>query len=81
MYFRNYGQANRLLHKYLKNFVSQYPSTSNMVKALKQISNYYSGTFIILSYHAPLSYFLITDSRTEFEKVTLSDTQNVITLC
>ena len=39
MDFRNYGKANRLLHKYLKNAVSQYPSTSNAIKALKHISN------------------------------------------
>ena len=48
MYFRNYGQANRLLHKYLKSAVSQYPSTSNMVKALNHISNSHGGTFIML---------------------------------
>ena len=48
MYFRSYGLAKRSLDKYLKSAVSQYPSTSNMVKALKHISNHHGGTFIIL---------------------------------
>ena len=51
MYFRKYGFANRFLHKYIKSAVSQYPSTSNIVKALKHISNYHGGTFIILIDH------------------------------
>ena len=37
MYFGNYGLAKRPLDKYLKSAVSQYPSTSNMVKVLKHI--------------------------------------------
>ena len=37
MYFRNDGLAKRLLGKYLKSAVSQYPLRSNMVKALKDI--------------------------------------------
>ena len=48
MYFRNYGLPKTRLDKYQKSAVSQYPSTSNMVKALKHISNYHSSTFIIL---------------------------------
>ena len=51
MYFRRYGVAKRPLDKYLKSAVSQYPSKSNMVKALKHISNHHSGTFIILVDH------------------------------
>ena len=51
MYFRNYGLAKRRLDKYLKSAVSQYPSTSNMVKALKHLSNYHGGTFIIFIDH------------------------------
>ena len=35
MYFGNYGVAKKDLDKYLKSAVSQYPSTSNMVKPLK----------------------------------------------
>ena len=49
MYFRSYGK--RHLDKYLKSAVSQYPSASNMVKALKHISNHHGGTFIILIDH------------------------------
>ena len=37
MYFQNYELAKRLLGKYLKSVVSQYPLTNNMVKALKDI--------------------------------------------
>ena len=48
MYFRNYGLAGRPLDKYLKNAVSKYPSTSNMVKMPKHISNHQGGTFIRL---------------------------------
>ena len=48
MYLENYGLAKRLLYKYLKSAVSQYPSTSNMIKARKQIPNFHGGTFIIL---------------------------------
>ena len=51
MQFRNYGLTNRVLDKYLKSAVSQYPSTSNMVKAPKNSSNYHGGTFIILIDH------------------------------
>ena len=48
MYFRNYGVAKKVLDKYLKSVVWQYPSTSNMVKALKYISNHHGVIFIIL---------------------------------
>ena len=48
MYFRNYRFAKWCLDKYLKGAVSKYPSTSNMVKALKHISNHHGGTFIII---------------------------------
>ena len=51
MYFRSYGLANRPLNKHLKSAVSQYPSTNNMVKALKHISNHHEGTFVILIDH------------------------------
>ena len=37
MYFGNSGLAKRRLDKYLKSAVSQYASTSNMVKAPKHI--------------------------------------------
>ena len=48
MYFRNYGLTKKGLDKYLKSAVSQYPSTSNMVKAPKHLSNYHGGIFIII---------------------------------
>ena len=51
MYIRNYGLAKRRLDKYLKSEVSKYPSTSNMLNALKHISNHHGGFFIILIDH------------------------------
>ena len=48
MYFRSYTLGKMRLDKYLKSVVSQYPWTSNMVKALKHISNHHGSTFIIL---------------------------------
>ena len=72
MYFRNYELAKTRLDKYLKSAVSQYPSTTNMVNALKHCSNYRG---------APLSYLLITANDIELEKVTLSDIKNVMTVC
>ena len=51
MTFRNYGLAKKGLDKYLKRPVTQYPSTSNMLKAKKNLPNYHGGTFITLIYH------------------------------
>ena len=51
MYFRSCGLGKRWLDEYLNSAVSQYPLTSNMVKALKHISNHHGGTFIILIDH------------------------------
>ena len=51
MYFRNYGLTKKVFDKYLKSAVSQYPSTSNMVKVPDHPSNYHGGTFIILIDH------------------------------
>ena len=48
MHFRNYVLAKRRLDKYLKSVASQYPSTRNMVKGLKNISNHLDGSFIKL---------------------------------
>ena len=72
MYFRNYCLTKKGLDKYLKSAILQYPSKSNMGKALKHLQ-------IITA--APSSYLLITDNDIEFEKVPLSDMQNVMTLC
>ena len=47
----NYGLAKKGLDKYLKSAVSQYASTSKMVKTPKQLSNYNFGIFIILIDH------------------------------
>ena len=71
MHFRNYELAKTWLDKFLKSAVSQYPSTTNMVNALKHCSNYHG---------APLSYLLITASDIELEKVTLRDMENVMTV-
>ena len=62
----------RRLYKYLKSAVSQYLWTSNIIKSLKHVLNHRG---------APLSYLLITDKDIEFEKVTLSDKENVMTVC
>ena len=51
MYFRNYGLAKKRLDKYLESAISQYPSTSNKVKAIKHLSNSDGATFIILIDH------------------------------
>ena len=59
----NYGLAKTRLDKYLKSGISQYRSKSNIVKALKHISNHTA---------ALLSNLLITNQDTEFEKVTIS---------
>ena len=49
MYSGSYRVEKKCLGNYLKSAVSQYPWKSNMVKALKQISDHHSGTFIILT--------------------------------
>ena len=51
MYFRSYGLGKRRLDEYLKSAVSQYPSTSNMVKAPKHISSHHGDIVIILIDH------------------------------
>ena len=51
MYFRNYGLVKKGLDKYVKSAISQYPSARNMVNMPKHLSNYHSGTFIILIDH------------------------------
>ena len=49
MYSGSYRVEKKCLGNYLKSAFSQYPWKSNMVKALKHISNYNDGTFIILT--------------------------------
>ena len=48
MYFRSYRLEKRLIDNYLKSAFSKYPWKSNMVKALKHISNLHSSSFMIL---------------------------------
>ena len=50
MYCLNYGFWERRLDKYVKSAVSHYPSTSNIEKAFKYISNHHGGTLIIIVY-------------------------------
>ena len=51
MDLRNYGLPKKQLDKYLKSAASHYPSTSNMVNALKHCSNIQGGTFTIFIDH------------------------------
>ena len=51
MYFPSYRLEKMRLDKSLKSPVSQYPSTSDMVKSLKHVSNHHNATFIILIDH------------------------------
>ena len=47
MHFRNYGLPKMALDKYLKSTVSQYPSTGNIVNALKNCTNLHGAIFTI----------------------------------
>ena len=47
MYFRSYRLEKMRLDRSLKSDVSQYPSTNNMLKSLKHVSNHDGGTFMI----------------------------------
>ena len=51
MYFRNYKPQKRLLDEYLKNPVSQDPSTSNMENGPKHSCNVDDSTFTIFIDH------------------------------
>ena len=72
MYSGNYGLPKTWLDKYQKSTASEYPWTSNMANASKQCE---------IGREARLSYFLITVKALKFEKVTLSDMQNLKTVC
>ena len=48
MYFRYSRLPKAWLAKYLKSAVLPYPSTSNMINALKHCSGLHGGTFTIL---------------------------------
>ena len=48
MYFRSDTSEKRRLDKYLKSALSEFPWKSNLVKALKHISDHRVGSFMIL---------------------------------
>ena len=70
MYFRHYGLPKTRLDKYKKETFPSTLQTSNMVNALKHCSNLHV---------ARLPYSSITAKDFEFQKVTLSDMQNLKT--
>ena len=51
MYLTNYGFQKTLLDKCLKSRVSEDPSTSNMINAIKQSSYLNDTTFTMFIYH------------------------------
>ena len=71
MYFRNYGIPKTWLDQCLKSPVSDDPSKSNMVNALKHCSNLKDTS---------LPYLLITGKSFALEKVSVSDIQNLETV-
>ena len=71
MYLRNYGLRRRWLDKCLKNPASEDPSSDNMVNGIKHCFNLNGSIFGI---------FIITLKIIEFEKVSLSDMQNLKTV-
>ena len=71
MYFRNYGLPKTWLDQCLKSAVSGDLTKSNMVNAPKQCSNLKDTS---------LPYLLITGQSIVFEKVSVSDIQNLKTV-
>ena len=72
MYFRNYGPRKPLLDKCLKSPVSEGPSKSNMLNQPKHCLNLN---------HSNLTIFIINGKIIELEKVSLSNKQNLRTVC
>ena len=72
MYFRNDRLRKTWLDKCLKSPVSEDPSTSDMVNDPNTVE---------ICTTATLSYLLITVEATKLEKVSLSDMQNLRTVC
>ena len=70
MYFRNYGLPNTWLDQCLKSPVSEDPTKSNTVNALKHCSNLKDTS---------LPYLLITGKSIVLQKVSVSHIQNVKT--
>ena len=71
MYFRNYGLPKTWLDQCLKSPVSDDPSKSNIVNALKHCSNLKDTS---------LPYLLITGKSIALEKVSVSHNQNLETV-
>ena len=71
MYFRNYGLPKTWLDQCLKSPVSEDPTKSNMVNALKHCSNLKDTS---------LPYLLITGKSIVLQKVSVSDVQNLKTV-
>ena len=69
--FRNYGLPNTWLDNCLERIVSEDCSSDNMVNGSK-----YCFSFATVS-----PYLLITVKIIQFEKVSLSDMQNIKTVC
>ena len=72
MYLRNYGLRKTYLDKCLKSPVSDYTLTINVVNGPNTVS---------LSTTAPLPYSLIIVKVIELETVSLSDMENLKTVC
>ena len=75
MYFSTYGLRKTWIDKCLKSPVSEARATSKMVNALKHCPRPNNSTL------APLPYLLISVQAIEVEKVSLSDMQNLRTVC
>ena len=71
MYFRNYGHQKTWLDQCLKSTVSEDPTKSNMVNALKHCSNLKDTS---------LPYLLITGKSIVLQNVSVSDIQNLKTV-
>ena len=72
MYFSNYRLGKPWLHKCLKNPISKDLSESSMVNRTKHCSNVNRSTF---------AHLLINMKAIELEKVSLSNMQNLRTVC
>ena len=57
MYFRNYRLSKTRLDDSLKSAVSELPSTVNMLKGPKQLSNLHESTFIRFFDHSQEKWF------------------------
>ena len=71
MYFRNYGLRKTWLDQRLKSPVSEDPLKSNMENAPK---------YVEISMTEPLPYLLIAVRAMDFQRVSVSDIQNLKTV-